>query len=129
MASSCVLRATGDNFQPSDFLRDSIFEPCNVFRKGERKSASSAWKTSGITVEVSSADDFSAQVRDAIVFLETNRAELLRLKQFAGLEEISLDFGVSGRNGFLQSYLFPLKIIRLASEFSLELEVSIYATE
>ena len=129
MASSCVLRATGDNFQPSDFLRDSIFEPCNVFRKGERKSASSAWETSGITVEVSSADDFSAQVRDAIVFLETNRAELLRLKQFAGLEEISLGFGVGGRNGFMQSYLFPLKIIRLAGEFSLELEVSIYATE
>jgi hypothetical protein len=129
MASSCVLRATGDNFQPSDFLRDSVFEPCNVFGKGERKSASSAWETSGITVEVSSADDFSAQVRDAIVFLETNRAELLRLKQFAGLEEISLDFGVGGRNGFLQSYLFPLQIIRLASEFSLELEVSIYATE
>lgn len=129
MASSCVLRATGDNFQFSDFLRDSTFEPCNVFRKGERKSASSVWETSGITVDVSSEDDFSAQVEDAIVFLETNRAEMLRLKQFAGLEELSLDFGVNGKDSFLQSYLFPFKLIHLASEFVLELEVSIYATE
>ena len=129
MASSCMLRATGDNFQPSDFLRDSTFEPCNIFRKGERKSASSVWDTSGITVDVSSEDEFSAQVRDAVTFLETNRAELLRLKQIAGLEEMSLDFGVNERNSFLQSYFFPLKIIHLASEFELELEVSIYATE
>ena len=129
MASSCVLRATGNNFQPSDFLRDSTFEPCNVFCKGERRSASSVWDTSGITVDVSSADEFSAQVRDAIVFLETNRAELLRLKQFAGLEEFSLDFGVNEKDSFLQSYLFPLKLIHLASEFALELDLSIYATE
>ena len=129
MASSCVLRATGDNCQPSDFLRDSTFEPCNVFRKDERKSASSVWDTSGITVDVSSEDEFSAQVRDAIVFLETNRIELLRLKQFAGLEEISLDFGVNRKDKFLQSYLFPLELIHLASEFALELELSIYATE
>lgn len=127
MASSCVLRATGDNFQPSGFLRESIFEPCNVFCKGERKSASSVWHTSGITVDVSSEDEFSAQVQDAIVFLETNRAELLRLKQFAGLEELSLDFGVNEKDSFLQSYLFPLEIISLATEFALELELSIYA--
>ncbi len=129
MASSCVLRATGDNFQPSEFLRGSTFEPCNVFRKGERKSASSVWDTSGITVDVSSEDEFSAQIRDAIAFLENNRAELLRLKQFAGLEEISLDFGVNGKDSFLQSYLFPLEILYLASEFAVELELSIYAAE
>ena len=127
MASSCVLRATGDNFQPSDFLRESTFEPCNVFRKDERKSASSVWDTSGITVEVSSEDDFPAQVREAIIFLETNRTELLRLKQFAGLKNLSLDFGVGGKDSFLQSYFFPLEIIHLASEFELELEVSVYA--
>ena len=129
MASSCVLRATGDNFQPSEFLRDSTFEPCHVFRKGEQRSASSVWNTSGITVDVSSEDEFSAQVRDAIAFLENNRAELLRLKQFAGLEALSLDFGVNGKDNFLQSYLFPLEMIHLANEFALELELSIYATE
>jgi hypothetical protein len=129
MASSCVLRATGNNFKFSDFLRDSAFEPCNVFRKGERRSASRVWDTSGITVEVSSKDEFSSQIREAITFLETNRAELLRLKQFAGLEEITLDFGVNGKDKFLQSYVFPLEITRLANEFELELELSIYATE
>lgn len=129
MASSCVLRATGDNFQSSAFLRDSNFEPCNIFRKDERKSASNVWDTSGITVVVSSKDEFSAQVRDAIVFLETNRVEMLRLKQFAGLEEFTLDFGVNEKGSFLQCYVFPLELINLAGEFALELEVSIYAAE
>jgi hypothetical protein len=129
MASSCVLRVTGDNFIPSDFLRDSIFEPCLVFRKGERRTASSVWDTSGITVDISSEDNFSAQVRDATVFLENNRVELLRLKQFTGFEELSLDFGVNGKGSFLQSYFFPLELIHLANEFAIELELSIYATE
>jgi hypothetical protein len=126
MASSCVLRATGKNFQPSDFLQDSIFQPCHVFHKNEPKSASSVWDTSGITLDISSKNEFSEQVRDAIIFIETNQVEFLRLKQFKGIEEFSLDFGVNKKDSFLESYLFPLQLLNLASKFKLELELSIY---
>jgi hypothetical protein len=74
MASSCVLRITGDNFQPHDFLQHSNLEPSNIFHKGEQRSAKSEWNSSGITVEISSKDDFSAQIQDAVIFLQTNRA-------------------------------------------------------
>ncbi len=126
MASSCVLRVTGDDFQPHVFLQDSNLEPCNIFHKGEQRSAKSKWNNSGVTFEISSKDDFSAQIQDAVVFLQTNRAELLRLMKFAGIEETSVDFGINAEKKFVQSYIFPLEIIHLASELKLELEVSIY---
>lgn len=126
MASSCVLRVTGTDFQPHDFLRNSTLEPCNIFHIGEQRSVKSAWNSSGITFEISSKNDFSAQIQDAIVFLQTNRAELLRLMKFAGIEDINVDFGIIAGKKFVQSYFFPLEIIHLASELKLQLEVSIY---
>lgn len=126
MASSCVLRVIGDNFQPYDFLQDSNLEPCNIFHKGEQRSAKSEWHSSGITVEVSSKDEFSAQIQDAVFFLQTNRDELLRLMKFAGIEKLGVDFGINAEKIFVQSYIFPLEIVHLASELKLELEISIY---
>ena len=127
--AGCVLRATGDSFQPELFLSDSTLDPCNVFGKGERKSESRVWDTSGITVVVSEAsNDFSRQVSDAIHFLKSNRVELLRLKESRGLENLSLDFGVSRMNGFLQSHLFPSELVHMAGDLGMALEVSIYGT-
>jgi hypothetical protein len=125
----CVLRAAGDDFQPEIFLQESTLDPCNVFRKGERKSESRTWNTSGITVVISEGSDFGQQLADAVQFLKSNRAELLRLKAATGLEAMSLDFGVKRRNGFLQSHLFPPELILLAGELSLALEVSIYGSD
>lgn len=128
--AGCVLRASGDDFQPEIFLQLSSLCPCNVFHKGERKSESLTWNTSGITVVVSKgSDDFAQQIVQAIAFLKSNRAEILRLQSSKGLARISLDFGVSRRNDFVQSHLFPAELILLAGEFSLSLEVSIYGTD
>ena len=127
---TCVLRATGDSFQPEVFLRESTFQPCNVFHKGERKAESRTWETSGLTVVVSEgSDDFAQQATDAIKFLKSNRAELLRLKESSGLESISLDFGVTRGIGFLQSHFFPSELVRLAGELEMALEVSVYGTD
>jgi hypothetical protein len=123
----CVLRASGEQFQPETFLSESTFVPSNVFRKGERKSESRIWNTSGITVVVSdAAEDFSQQVSDALKFLKSNRAELMRLKSGHRIENMSLDFGVSRKNGFLQGYLFPSELVHMSGEFGMALEVSIY---
>ena len=125
--ASCVLRATGDNFNPTNFLLNSSFTACNIFQKGERKSQSNVWNTSGITIDVSSKDDFSQQAIDAVIFLTTYSVELERLKQFNGLEQCVLDFGVSGKNIFVQSYFFSTELIFLASNFEMSLEISIYS--
>jgi hypothetical protein len=125
----CVLRAWGDDFQPESFLAGSSLEPCNVFTKGTRKSEGRTWDTSGLTVLVSDdSDNFKHQVTDAIEFLTSNRLELQRLKSSVGIDGLSLDFGVSGTNGFLQNHFFPSELISLAAEYALALEVSIYAS-
>ena len=124
------MRAWGDDFEPERFLEEGSFSPCNIFRKGDRKSESRTWDTSGMTIVVSDAsDDFAQQTVDAIEFLKINRVETLRLQDSNGLEGIGLDFGVTRRNGLLQSHLFPAELIRLAGEFSMTLEVSIYGTD
>ena len=128
--AGCVLRASGYDFQPENFLKISRFRACNVFRRGARKSESQTWDASGLTLVVSEAsDDFAQQVVDAIEFLKTNREEILRLKDSKGLEGIGLDFGVYRKDGFLQSHLFPPALVCLAGELSLALEVSIYSED
>ena len=128
MAAGCVLRAWGDNFQPEPFLDGSSLQPCNVFHKGARKSASRTWDTSGITVVVSEANGFARQVTDAIEFLKSNGMELQRLHGNVGVDGLSLDFGVDQKNGFLQSHLFPAELVSLAAEYSMTLEVSVYGS-
>ena len=126
--AGCVLRATGEIFETGIFLEGSRFEPCNVFCKGERKTKSSVWETSGFTLVVSEADgkDFEQQIKDAITFLKQNKAELLRLRSFVGIEGMSFDFGVYRNNEFIQSYFFPPLLISLAGEAEIALELSIY---
>jgi phosphatidate phosphatase PAH1 len=126
--TGCVLRAQGDSFTPETFLGESSFTVCNVFHKGDRKSESRRWETSGLTALVSDSDDFAQQVTDAIDFLKSNGPELRRLQVSVGLDALSLDFGVNGKNAFLQSHLFPPELISLAAEYSMALEVSIYGS-
>lgn len=128
MAAGCVLRASGDHFQPETFLDGSSLQPCNVFHKGTRKSASHTWDTSGITVVVSEADRFAGQVTDAVEFLKSNGTELQQLHGSVGLDRLSLDFGVDQKKGFLQSHFFPAELVSLAAEYSMALEVSIYGS-
>lgn len=124
----CVLRAIGDSFQVDKFLKKSSLMPCNVFRKGERKSDNRFWNTSGMTVVVSdsSGDELTLQIKDAIEFLRANRDELSRLRGFDGLEEMGLDFGIYGKNCFLQSSEFPAELIALAGDLEMGIELSVY---
>jgi hypothetical protein len=124
----CVLRATGDDFQAEKFLGTSTLSPCNVFRKGERKSRDRVWDTSGMTVVVSDAsgDEPGRQIREAISFLATRRDELKRLRSFDGLTEMELDFGLSRKNGFAQNVRFPSELTAIVGELRMGIEVSIY---
>lgn len=127
----CVLRASGPQFDPESFLRESTLRPCNVFLRGNRRSESSVWETSGITVPTSEAemDDFGKQVEESIDFLRSNREELLRLKTFEGVEDLRLDFGVSRRKTIGQYQFLPSELVTLAGELGLGLEISIYGSD
>ena len=124
----CVLRVTGDNLQLEDLVAGSSLIPCNLFRKGEPKSKSRVWETSGITIVVSDApgNDFDQQIEDAILFLERNREDVARLRKRSDLEDLRLDFGVDRKEGFLQCAFFPPRLVKVAGELGIGLELSIY---
>ena len=127
----CVLRASGDHFDPQGFLNDSAFVPCIVFRKGERKAENRLWTTSGFTVVVSDAsgDDLAQQTQDATEFLRMHKEEVARLMRFEGIEGVDLDFGVNRQNGFLQSSHLPPELLTLAGALGVGVEVSIYGDD
>jgi len=127
----CVLRASGDHFEPKVFLDDSPFVPCSVFRKGERKSENRSWSSSGFTVVVSDAsgDDWVQQIQDAIEFLREHNDEVARLMKFEDLESVDLDFAVNRKNGFLQSSHLPPALLTLAGTLAIGIEISIYGED
>jgi hypothetical protein len=127
----CVLRASGDFFDPKLFLNDSALAPGNVFQKGERKAQDRSWTTSGFTVVVSEAsgDDLAEQIQDAIEFLRVHNEEVVRLRRFEGLDGVDLDFGVNRKNGFLQSSYLPPELVTLAGALGVGIEISIYGED
>ena len=124
----CVLRATGDAFQPESFLAGSSFSPCNVFHKGEYKAKQRVCDTSGMTIVVGEAsnDSFVQQIQGAVRFLKINKDQLARLRNQSGLEAMELDFGVYRIDGFLQTSFFPAELISLAGSLDIGITLSIY---
>ena len=127
----CVCRASGDEFEPHEFLSSSLFNACNVFRKGERRGKTAIWNSSGFTVEVSAASgsELSKQVQDAVEFLVRNREEILRLKDCSEVADIRLDFGINRKNGFVQCSYLPPELLEVAGALKVGLEISIYGED
>jgi hypothetical protein len=124
----CVLRATGEDFRPNDFLNGNQFAACNVFHKGERKAEDRVWASSGFTVIVSEApgNNSPRQVRDAVEFLRAHEEELSRLLRCPGLEDVRLDFGISRSDALVASYYLPPELLRLAGLLGIGVEISSY---
>ena len=136
----CVLRASGADFDPDAFLKESALEAFKIVRRGEPrlpKSAPGGPKNtySGITLVVSRAsmNDLPTQVDDAEHFLEFHRAEVERLVKTHGISDLTLDFPIELRIGdpgvVAQFDRFPATLVRLAAGFGIALELSIYPRE
>ena len=133
----CVLRVTGANFDPAEFLRTSTLRPCSVFKTGDPRIASRphgpVWSSSGFTIAVSDAawSDLAAQVSDACGFLERHAGELHTLSQLGAVEDIRLDFPIELRIGHdavvAQFDYFPPDLVRAAGNLGIGIELSTYA--
>jgi hypothetical protein len=132
----CVLRVSGEHFDPVKFLGSSTLEPYSVFHAGEPRFASQSsgeiHAVSGFKVHVSrqSRDALPGQVADAIAFLVKHERTLLELRELEEVEDIRLDFPVNlqidRQNVFTQYEYFPPKLIALAGAVGCGLEISIY---
>jgi len=130
---SCILRASGKNFDVDKFLSQTKLQPCAVFKKGKPKyQARPKGKKnefSGINIEVSNADfnQLDQQIQDAIKFLQKNKDEVRNLIDFLGLDsESEIDFAIEKRNVRAQTDYFPPKLLVLAGTLGLGIRLSIY---
>jgi hypothetical protein len=128
-----VLRASGSDFDPDRFCAESGFEPCGLYRKGEPRFPASRLDgrcndASDINVVASEADfhEFPRQVEETSAFLEAHKEELARLRDFPGVEGVVLDFGIARRDVAVQCNELSPKLIRLAGELGLGIELSLY---
>ncbi|MGA3283941.1 MAG: DUF4279 domain-containing protein [Verrucomicrobiota bacterium] len=129
---SCLLRATGENFEVDAFLQTSKLRPNTVQHKGQlrRKNKPDGGKSefSGLSCVVSEKDfnDLEGQIAEAIEFLKSNRVHLQKLVKFPGIEDVRLDFGIERRDEFSQCDYFPSKLLCLAGELGIGIELSQY---
>lgn len=132
---SCVLRASGSDFDPESFLADSELEPLAspTYRRGEPKLArqpeGGTWQSSGFHVSVSEADfgDLPGQIRDAMRFLSEHEEEMRRLGGFEGVEAVCLDFAIDRKDVAVQSDVFDAELLWRAGALDIDLVVSHYA--
>jgi hypothetical protein len=129
---SCVLRASGTNFDVDEFLKTSSLDALTAFHRGELQVPSSSVtrksECSGMNVSVSTREfsDLRGQIKDAIEFLSRNDRELRRLRDFDGLERMDLDFPVEDRDVVYQRDAFPHKLLSLLGGLGIGLIVSRY---
>jgi hypothetical protein len=129
---SCVLRASGTDFDPESFLEASQLRAgANpIYRRGEPGPGGEAWRSSGFHVGVSEADlgDLPRQIRDAVRFLSVHEEELQRLGRFEGVEAVCLDFAIDRKEVAVQSDVFDAELLWRAGALDIDLVVSHYSS-
>ena len=128
---SCVLRASGRDFDVDSFLKGSTLKPLIVHHRGERRFPDSKIQPgvqSGMNVSVSEREfsDLAGQIEDAILFIQKNAEELHRLRDFPGMERIDIDFPIRDRDVAVQCDAFPPKLLSLLGELRIGLVISRY---
>jgi hypothetical protein len=126
----CVLHVSGERFDVDQFVASSSLKPYRVHHLGEptvRRRSGELHDDSGFSVDVSEAEgDLSAEIPDAIAFLQRHEAELARLATIPEITDCRLDFGYYRRDVFMQSEYLPAELLRLAGAHGIAIELSLY---
>lgn len=133
---SCVLRATGTDFDVDAFLEKSELKPLIVHHRGQPRfavpnTACRPEERSGMNLSVSTRafSDLIGQIEDAIQFLSTNHDELRRLREFHGVEQMLLDFPLEDRDAMVQRDTFPARLLLLLGTLKIDLAISRYPAQ
>lgn len=132
---SCILRASGAEFDVDAFMAKTLLEVDSLWRKGEKRfiksSNSEINRSSGIRVVASEADfsDLGEQIQHVISFLRKNIEQVKLLASFPGAEGAVLDFGIEIYPPGWASFTFPPELLALAGEAGVSLCLSVYPTD
>jgi hypothetical protein len=124
----CVLHVSGERFEVDCFLASSTWKPYRVHHRGEATGRAGVdYEDSGFSIDVSEVDgDLSAEIQDAIRFLQQHQAELARLATISEVTDRRFDFGYYYRDVFMQSEYLPPELVRLAGTHGIAIELSLY---
>jgi hypothetical protein len=117
MKGWCVLRAGGARFAPSEFL--AAFPLPGAHVRGTSLN---------VTIGDSDATDLAGQIKDATLFLKTNRPAVKALVLRPGVG-VSLDFGLLLKETYTQSVSFPPVLTKLAGELGIGLDATFYSPD
>ena len=130
---TCILRVSGKQFASRSFAQRTTLPIVSTYVRGEprlprTKPNGKKHTTSGVNIEVSAANftNLKRQIRDAMSFLSRNRPAVRRLARMAGVEELTLDFGVTDRAVAAQFDYFPPELISAAGSLGIGIEISRY---
>ena len=125
----CVLHFFGDMADVGELERLSPTEPCAVFRKGQARSTrpnARAARTSGVSIVASEADFelLELQQTEALAFLRIHHTKLQAMRDVAGIETASIDFGISMRNVIVQGDSFEPDLLAEIASLRMRLVLS-----
>lgn len=130
---TCILRVSGRQFASRLYAQRTTLPVVSVYVRGEPRLPRSKPNgkkniTSGVNIEVSGAGftNLKRQIRDAVSFLTRHRLALRRLGRIAGVEKLTLDFGVADRDVAAQFDYFPPELITAAGSLGIGIEISRY---
>ena len=124
---SAILRVAGDSFDVDNFQSGTCLVICRIFRRGEKLGSTRTIESSAANIKVGDAElgNFTAAVAEAIRFLETNEAELRRLRGL-GAQTMELDFAVAMRDVAAQADVLPSRLLKLAGDLGIDICISQY---
>jgi hypothetical protein len=136
---SCILTIRGKSFDVDAFIDKSKLRPYKKSYKGQprlkTKPNSDKLSYSHLSIETSKADfdNLDKQIADTIRYLKRNKDKLAHINTTKGIDHAVLDFGIDLRidrkNVLCQSDKFPSKLLKLAGDLGLDIELSIYPVD
>ena len=130
----CTLRVSGKQFNVDRFLATSDFQPSAIWRRGQKRwlSSNGVSDVSGFNLGVSNAswNNLQKQIKETLRFLKKYKNEVMRLRQYPGVESLELDFPINNRMDrkrvYSQCDYLTKELIHKAGQFPLSIEISRY---
>lgn len=137
-AVACVFRVVGRSFDVLAFMKGTTLTVDKYYRDRLHLPRAAGVPIDptqpplatrqGLNVIASHASmaDVASQIRDCTEFLSSNAPELRRLRRFAGVDSMCLDFAIRWRDVAAQTDTFPASLLTLMADLGIDLVVSHY---
>lgn len=133
---TCILRASGTDFDVDAFVAGSALTPHSIWRRGgsrypQASPGGDRHDTSGLRILVSKAEfsDLSLQVADAVEFLQQHHDAVGALAANEGVTYACLDFGAEMSPPDWASFTFPPELLSLAGAAGVAVCLSVYPVD